>query len=81
MVDEAARVMCQRGYEVWAKFSSVPMYHARLRRPWWRLMNVHRHTKLLLGGNMLRTGGFRLDVKTFSFRFDPAKYEALRLHG
>ena len=67
------------------KFSSAPVYNALKRDSNWRLNDVSRKHKIVVGGTMERgkkTGyarqnqaisgtshGFRMDVKTWSFKF------------
>lgn len=62
--------MVDRGYSVWAKYSSEPVFRAMQRNQLWE----HRETKtqigaLVVGGKMFRRGGFRQNVKTYSFEF------------
>jgi ABC-type dipeptide/oligopeptide/nickel transport system ATPase subunit len=71
MTDACAQKLCDEGFEVYAKFSSVPMYQSRIKSRNWRLEKVMRHHKIVVGGNMLRKTGFRTDVKTYSFKFLP----------
>lgn len=62
--------MVGRGYDVRAKFSSIPVYKALIKhKELWRLEKITRDTKIDVGGNMNRHGGFRLMVKCFVFRF------------
>ena len=66
------------------KFSSAPVYNALKRDSNWRLNDVARKHKITVGGSMKRGGdgftrnrainngnnaGFRMDVKTWSFKF------------
>ena len=71
MTDACSQIMCDEGFEVYAKFSSVPMYLSRMKSKKWKLEKIYRHTKIVVGGNMLRKSGFRTDVKTYSFKFIP----------
>jgi energy-coupling factor transporter ATP-binding protein EcfA2 len=73
MTDACSEVLAQEGYEIYAKFSSVPMFNARKKSNKWKLMDVMRHHKIVVGGNMKRKEGFRKDVKTWSFKFVPNK--------
>jgi ABC-type Mn2+/Zn2+ transport system ATPase subunit len=86
-LDKCAQIVNDRGYEVMGKFSSAPVYNALKRNPNWRLNDVKRLHKIIVGGNMKRgkdknTGyarqnqllrgdshGFRMDVKTWSFKY------------
>jgi energy-coupling factor transporter ATP-binding protein EcfA2 len=69
MTDACAEKLKNEGYEIFAKFSSVPMYNARKKSDKWKLMDVMRHHKIVVGGNMKRKDGFRKDVKTWSFKY------------
>lgn len=71
LINETSEIMVRDGFEVWAKFSSTPVYLSMSRQKCWKLVNIERKTKTVVGGNMLRRGGFRQDVKTYSFRFIP----------
>jgi ABC-type ATPase with predicted acetyltransferase domain len=69
LINKTSAHMVQQGFEVWAKFSSTPVYLAMKRQAQWKLINIERKTKTVVGGTMLRKSGFREDVKTYSFRF------------
>ena len=69
LITQTSKYMTSIGYECWAKFSSTPVYLAMKRDPLWKLVNIERKTKNVIGGNMKRKEGFRVDVKTYSFRF------------
>lgn len=73
MTNACSEQLVKEGYEIYAKFSSVPMYNARKKSDKWKLMDVMRHHKIIVGGNMKRKDGFRKDVKTWSFKFQPSK--------
>lgn len=69
MVDKCADKLKKEGYEIFIKFSSAPMFHSCQKNNKWKLMGVMRDHKMKTGGNMLRKGGFRLNVKTWSFKY------------
>ena len=71
MTDACSQLVVDKGYEVMAKFSSVPMFNARQKSPRWKLLQVMRHHKIVVGGNMQRKNGFRTNVKTWSFKYVP----------
>jgi len=75
LINATSWLMCQRGYDVRAKYSSTPVYLAMSKYPCWRLMSVKRLTRQGFGPLMLRRDGFRLDVKTYSFAFLHHLYE------
>jgi GNAT superfamily N-acetyltransferase len=84
-LNKCAKIIVDRGYEVMGKFSSAPVYNALKRDKQWRLNDVKRQHKIIVGGNMQRgkkdtytktrainngnNAGFRMDVKTWSFKF------------
>jgi len=74
LINETSKIMCDTGYDVWAKFSSTPVYLAMRRQPCWEIKRIERKTKTVIGGNMMRDKGFRQDVKTYSFRFNPRNF-------
>lgn len=63
--------MMRRGFDVWAKFSSTPIYLHMARQPEWRLVDIQRKVKTEVTGNMARNTGYREGVKTYSFHFEP----------
>lgn len=71
MIDACSAIMHERGYEIFAKFSAVPLYKARLKSKRWEYLGTVRHHKLTLGGNMARHEGFRIDVSAHQFRYIP----------
>jgi len=84
-LNECSKIVANKDYEVMGKFSSAPVYNALKKDKNWRLNDVARKHKIIVGGNMQRgkkTGytrqnqaiagkshGFRMDVKTWSFKF------------
>lgn len=75
LINLTSEHMVAQGFEVWAKYSSTPVYLAMKKYPCWRLMKIDRKTKTVVGGHMDRKSGFREDVKTYSFRFIPQPSE------
>ncbi len=71
LINETSAHMHAAGYDVMAKFSSTPVYIAMSRQPCWHLLKVDRRTSMVVGGNIDRKSGYRLDVKTYSFRYTP----------
>ena len=83
-LNKCAQLVQDKNYEVMGKFSSIPVYNALRRDPKWRLNDVSRKHKVIVGGSMQRgnagftrnrainngnNAGFRLDVKTWSFKY------------
>ena len=77
LIDICSEVMFRRGFEIYAKFSSIPLLKARLRSERWRLEKEHRQMKIVVGGNMARTSGFRMRVRAFTFKYLPDEGLAL----
>jgi GNAT superfamily N-acetyltransferase len=72
LINDTSAIMTARGFEVWAKFSSTPIYMSMSKQACWKLASVERHTKPNLSGrNVHRKTGFRTDTKTYSFRYIP----------
>ena len=69
LIEETSHIMHKDGYDVWAKFSSVPVAKAFEKSKNWKLCNVLRFTGTG-GGTMLRDSGFRQAVKTYSYHFE-----------
>lgn len=70
LIEKTSYIMLQSDYDVWAKFSSVPVAKAFEKSKNWKLINVARFVGKP-GGNMLRSSGFRNAVKTYSYHFEP----------
>ncbi|SMB88485.1 ABC-type ATPase fused to a predicted acetyltransferase domain [Pasteurella testudinis DSM 23072] len=71
-VNETAKIMQQMGFDIRAKFSSVPTYKLLTRFPQlWKLVKVDRNETVKNGkrGNMSRETGFRKQIKTYSFKY------------
>lgn len=71
-VNATSEIMHAQGFDVRSKFSSTPVYIAMKKDPCWRLTSIDRAHNTKSTGNMLRSSGFRDDVKTYSFEFKPA---------
>lgn len=70
-INATSEIMSRRGFEVMAKFSSAPVKRALDKHAdKWRLISIDRQiTKTAPTGNMIRAGGFREQVKTYSYRY------------
>lgn len=76
-VNETSRIIKSKGYDVYASFSSLPMYRARVKDPArWRLIrSENRIGHYKKGGKLERakkgfgTGGFRENVRLFVFKY------------
>ena len=71
LINHTSLDMMKRGYDVWAKFSSTPIYLHMARQPEWRLVDIQRKVKTEVTGTMARNTGYREGVKTYSFHFEP----------
>lgn len=73
LIDETSFIMAERGYDIQAKFSSAPVFRAMSRDPNWTFVGKQRKHKYVIGGDMVRRTGFRQDVTTYQFKFEPEK--------
>lgn len=69
LINETSRIVQARGYDVWARFSSTPIYVAMARQKEWKFDGIERKHGVTVCGTMKRESGFRLDVKMYSFRY------------
>lgn len=74
LINETSRIMKATGFRAMAKYSSTPIFNSMSKNPAWRLLKIDRKIgKTNLSGNMLRgkgkDGGFRENVKTYSFEY------------
>jgi hypothetical protein len=74
MIDVCSEIMWQRGYDIYAKFSAVPLFKARQKSLAWDYLGTVRHHKIVVGGNMTREAGFRIDVAAHQFHYVPEEY-------
>jgi len=76
-LDATAKAVKDLGFEVLGKLSSKPVFNALSKNPRWKLISVKRDTKpqkqsISKGFTRVNNksgGGFRMDVKTYSFKF------------
>lgn len=71
LINETSAIMYDRGYDVRAKFSSVPVFKAFKKSDRWKYLGTSRDHKIVRGSKMLRDAGFRLDVAAHSFVYVP----------
>lgn len=73
VIEATSLIMQENGFEVWAKFSSVPVAKAFEKSQNWILRSVQRFTST--GGGSYernqRPGSFRQAVKQYSYQFAP----------
>jgi ABC-type lipoprotein export system ATPase subunit len=72
VIDLTSQIMVDRGFDVQAKFSSIPVYQSMIKNKNWVLKSVSNNThdaQYNPGENMMRKGGMRQATKTFSFKF------------
>lgn len=72
LINATCAIAAREGFDPRAKFSSLPIYRSMKQQPCWRFDGTERKHKTVVGGNMLRDTGFRHDVTTYMFRFDPS---------
>jgi ABC-type Mn2+/Zn2+ transport system ATPase subunit/GNAT superfamily N-acetyltransferase len=75
VIEATSLLMHNEGFDVRAKFSSVPVARAFEKSKNWRLDAVQRFTASG-SRNMQRQTGFRQAVKTYSYRFKPTELPA-----
>ena len=75
LINETSAIMHDRGYHVMAKFSSIPVFKALKRSDRWRYLGTKRDHKVVVGGNMVRDAGFRINVATHQFRYIPEEVD------
>lgn len=74
IIDLTSQIMCDEGYDVMAKFSSVPVFRSMSKSKHWSFVKASNNLEngqFNPGGSMSRKGGLRQKTKTFSFRFLP----------
>lgn len=76
LIDRTSELVAGAGYDVRAKFSSVPVFKAFKNNPNWKIESAKYQTTVQVGGTMLRKSGFRVDVQTYSFRWIGAAIKA-----
>lgn len=71
-LDITTKIMSKKGYAVFGKFSSIPVYKSLAKSKAWKLISIHNNTgsaSFKTGPNMKRQGGFRQKTRTFSFEY------------
>jgi len=70
VINVTSEYMTREGYDVRAKFSSVPVFRAMERQSCWQFQDEQRPIgKTRVGGNMNRQTSFRENVRVFAFRY------------
>jgi len=70
LINITSEHMAALGFDVWAKFSSLPIYKSFERyKDKWELLSIDRTLKRAITGNILRDTGYREKVRTFSYRY------------
>lgn len=72
LINETSAIMYARGYDIWAKFTSLPVYRAMSRQVQWELVKAGVTTPSI-GSNGHRNGSVRNLVQWFSFRYLPPR--------
>ena len=69
-INKTSEIMKKKDFRIMGKFSSVPVYKSLFKDPNWKLLEVKRQIgKMQKGKTMNRNGGFRENIKTYSFEF------------
>lgn len=74
LIETTSSMMKKDGFDVWAKFSSVPIAKAFERSKNWKLITITRFTAKS-GNLMQRKSGFRNAVKQYSYHYEPSNNE------
>ena len=71
LLNETAKHMKAKGFDVRGNFSSVPTYKILQRNPsLWTLINIQRAMKVKAPGTLMhRKNGFRERIKTYSYKY------------
>ncbi len=77
-INECSAIMTKRGYDVRARFSSVPVFKAMSRHKCWLFDGEQRAHKTVVGPTITRETGFRLDVTAYAFRFSLPVFNAMK---
>lgn len=74
LINECAKIMYDKGFDVWAKSTSLPIYILRRREKCWKLMEKKTVIKQPISGQlMVRKTGFREKVTYYSFKYVRSK--------
>lgn len=70
LIDETSKWMVRAGYQVKAKFSSIPLHKARQKNPNWRLRKIDNNYRKTFGAKLRsRNNAARYIVKTYSYDY------------
>lgn len=72
VINLTSEFMAKEGYDVRAKFSSIPVFESMSKHPDWKLMDVSNNTnkcQLQQSGTMARVTGYRQKTRTFAFKY------------
>jgi hypothetical protein len=72
VIDLTSEIMLKKGFDVMAKFSSIPVFKSMKNNPLWRLVKASNNTEKAQfqpSGAMKKHTGMRQATRTFSFRF------------
>jgi GNAT superfamily N-acetyltransferase len=69
LIEETSKIMADNEFDVWAKFSSVPVAKSFEKSNNWKLCDVQRFTPK--AGKGIRQTGFRQAIKTYSYHYEP----------
>lgn len=69
LINSTSKIMKNKGYDVWAKYSSTPIYKSMIKyKDQWQLKKISRNLKVMVG-KIDRQNGYREKVKTYSFKY------------
>lgn len=72
LIDETSAIMFRRGFAIYAKFSSTPIYRSMIKSPYWVFLGSDRRigSKKSIINHAYRES-MRKNITTYSFRFIP----------
>lgn len=72
LINETSKIMSEKGFEVFAKYSSIPIFESMRKDKRWKLISIQRFTTKP-SESMKRKTSFRQAVRTFSFKYVPTE--------
>lgn len=76
LINETSHIMAEKGFDVRAKFTSIPVYKAMIKQAQWAFLGEDVAFKAEVGAKLKNDGRnktLRKKVRTFKFKFRPKK--------
>lgn len=74
LINHTSADMSLKGFNVMARFSSIPIHRLFERSPSWKLLSQTIPTKIRVNTNIIRHSGYRQDATVFSYNFSYPRY-------